>query len=257
MCYHPFNLTTGRSPSFASTPPDYSPCSDSRSLRLRTSTYLTLPGTVTRRLIMQKARCHHASAWLQPLVGAWFQDLFHPGTPRTFHLSLTVLCAIGLLVVFSLTGWCRLIQRGFLRSPPTQDTPTPFPNCHYRTLTLCGWPSQTIRVRWKKFTKGSYYPECAVTHLVWAVPRSLATTTGITIVFSSCGYLDVSVHRVCLTPKRDNQSSTGWVAPFGYQWISPCQRVPTVFRRLPRPSSPPEALGIPQTPFCCVYARST
>ena len=32
--------------------------------------------------------------------------------------------------------------------------------------------------------------------MVWAVPRSLATTWGITIVFSSSGYLDVSVLRV-------------------------------------------------------------
>ena len=32
--------------------------------------------------------------------------------------------------------------------------------------------------------------------LVWALPRSLAATYGITFVFSSSGYLDVSVHRV-------------------------------------------------------------
>ena len=31
---------------------------------------------------------------------------------------------------------------------------------------------------------------------VWALPVSLAATTGITFVFSSSGYLDVSVHRV-------------------------------------------------------------
>ena len=31
---------------------------------------------------------------------------------------------------------------------------------------------------------------------VWAPPRSLAATCGITFVFSSSGYLDVSVHRV-------------------------------------------------------------
>ena len=42
----------------------------------------------------------------------------------------------------------------------------------------------------------SYNPNIAVTTLVWANPRSLATTNGITIVFSSSGYLDVSVHRV-------------------------------------------------------------
>ena len=33
---------------------------------------------------------------------------------------------------------------------------------------------------------------------VWALPRSLAATYGITFVFSSSGYLDVSVHRVPL-----------------------------------------------------------
>ena len=39
-------------------------------------------------------------------------------------------------------------------------------------------------------------PLNAETLVVWAVPRSLATTSGITIVFSSYGYLDVSVPRV-------------------------------------------------------------
>ena len=32
---------------------------------------------------------------------------------------------------------------------------------------------------------------------VWAPPRSLAATWGIIVIFSSCGYLDVSVPRVC------------------------------------------------------------
>ena len=31
---------------------------------------------------------------------------------------------------------------------------------------------------------------------VWALPRSLAATYGIIVIFSSSGYLDVSVHRV-------------------------------------------------------------
>ena len=44
----------------------------------------------------------------------------------------------------------------------------------------------------------SYNPKIAETNLVWAIPRSLAATNGITIVFSSSGYLDVSVHRVRL-----------------------------------------------------------
>ena len=44
----------------------------------------------------------------------------------------------------------------------------------------------------------SYNPNNALTLLVWAIPFSLATTQGITIVFFSSGYLDVSVLRVCL-----------------------------------------------------------
>ena len=43
----------------------------------------------------------------------------------------------------------------------------------------------------------SYNPKYAVTCLVWANPRSLATTYGITFVFFSSAYLDVSVQRVC------------------------------------------------------------
>ena len=42
----------------------------------------------------------------------------------------------------------------------------------------------------------SYNPKHAGTCLVWAVPLSLATTHGITLVFSSSAYLDVSVQRV-------------------------------------------------------------
>jgi hypothetical protein len=52
----------------------------------------------------------------------------------------------------------------------------------------------------------SYNPNIAVTTLVWAVPLSLATTYGITFVFFSSAYLDVSVQRVC--PLSGTMSST-------------------------------------------------
>ena len=42
----------------------------------------------------------------------------------------------------------------------------------------------------------SYNPVTAETITVWAISTSLATTTEITIVFSSYAYLDVSVQRV-------------------------------------------------------------
>ena len=75
----------------------------------------------------------------------------------------------------------------------------------------------------------SYNPIFAVTNMVWANPRSLATTNGITIVFSSSGYLDVSVHRVC--PLTGNMSSTCWVAPFGNSRIKVCFQLPETYRR--------------------------
>ena len=88
-CYPSFNLPKGRSLGFASTPSDYPPCSDSLSLRIHISRCLTLPEKVTRRFIMQKARRH--SCELRPLVGAWFQGLFHSSIRSAFHLSFTVL----------------------------------------------------------------------------------------------------------------------------------------------------------------------
>ena len=62
---------------------------------------------------------------LRPLVGVWFQVLFTPLPGVLFTFPSQYWFTIGLLVVFSLTGWCRQIQAGFLRSRPTQDTLTP------------------------------------------------------------------------------------------------------------------------------------
>ena len=88
-CYRNFNLLKGRSLGFASTPTDYGAL-----LRLAFASaaylkYLTLPATLTRRLIMQKARRH--TYVLRPLVGARFQDLFQLSIRYAFHLSFTVL----------------------------------------------------------------------------------------------------------------------------------------------------------------------
>ncbi len=89
VCYHSFNLPKGRSHGFASTTANYGAL-----FRLAFATapnlkFLTLLTTVTRRLIMQKARRHPKG--LRPLVSVWFQDLFHSLIQGSFHLSLTVL----------------------------------------------------------------------------------------------------------------------------------------------------------------------
>ena len=89
MCYHSFTLPMGSSLGFASTTTNLVAL-----FRLAFATdpylkYLTLLETVTRRLIMQKARRHPNG--LRPLVSVWFQDLFHSLIQGSFHLSLTVL----------------------------------------------------------------------------------------------------------------------------------------------------------------------
>ena len=93
----------------------------------------------------------------------------------------------------------------------------------------------------------SYNPNIAVTTLVWANPRSLATTYGITFVFFSSAYLDVSVQRVC--PLSGNASSMHWVAPFGYLRINSCVPIPVAFRSLSRLSSPLRAKASPIRPY--------
>ena len=54
--YGNFNLHMDRSPGFGSTACNYSPCSDSISLRLRSSSFLTSLHTYTRRTVLQKVR---------------------------------------------------------------------------------------------------------------------------------------------------------------------------------------------------------
>ena len=66
----------------------------------------------------------------------------------------------------------------------------------YAPFTLCGRPFQTFLLANTSATSWSYNPARAVTLTVWATPRSLAATCGITVVFFSSGYLDVSVPRV-------------------------------------------------------------
>ena len=86
---------------------------------------------------------------------------------------------------------------------------------------------------------------------VWAVPGSLAATTGIVITFFSSGYLDVSVprvppHTLCIHvwvtrhyPRR--------VSPFGHPRIKACLPLPVAYRSSLRPSS---ALGAKASALC-------
>ena len=87
---------------------------------------------------------------------------------------------------------------------------------------------------------------------VWAFPRSLAATYGITVVFSSSGYLDVSVHQVphvylCIQYTLTEVSSAGFphsdICGSGLICSSPqLFAAYHVFLRLSVPRHPPCAL---------------
>src|SRR5689334_21312377 len=117
--YSRFTLAMGRSLRFGSTPRDYTPYSDSLSLRLPHNR-LTSPRSITRRLILQKAR-HHPQQALTACKHTVSGTLSLPSR-GTFHLSLTVLSAIGHQGVFRLTGWSRQIHSTFHERAATRES---------------------------------------------------------------------------------------------------------------------------------------
>lgn len=77
--------------------------------------------------------------------------------------------------------------------------------------------------------------------LVWANPRSLATTYGISVDFFSCRYLDVSVPCVrllnlCIQFKMTRHYPCR-VSPFGNLGVKGCMHLVRAYRSWPRPSS--------------------
>ncbi len=87
----------------------------------------------------------------------------------------------------------------------------------------------------------SYNPTHAVTWVVWALPRSLATTGGIIVYF-----LFLQVLR-CFSSLRwpsslmNDVPSEHRVVPFGNPRIKGHLHLPAAYRSLSRPSSPPRA----------------
>ena len=111
----------------------------------------------------------------------------------SFHLSLTVLFAIGHWVVFRLGGWSPRLQTGFHVSGPTLD-----PLCIYSFSSTGILPSALGRSSPLRLTKPYVMsvrnPDSKLS--VWPLSLSLAATEEIDLSFSSYGYLDVSVPRV-------------------------------------------------------------
>ena len=88
---------------------------------------------------------------------------------------------------------------------------------------------------------------------VWPLPRSLATTSGISVDFSSSPYLDVSVQAVPHVILFDsNNVAEVWlqrVSPFGNLRVKAYVQLTAAYRSLSRPSSAPDAKAFPLRSF--------
>ena len=80
---------------------------------------------------------------------------------------------------------------------------------------------------------------CVATTLVWAIPRSLATTGGIILLFSfPRGTKMFQFPALALTLSVSDRPSDGRVVPFGNLRIKGYLHLPEAYRSLSRPSSP-------------------
>ena len=91
---------------------------------------------------------------------------------------------------------------------------------------------------------------------VWPLPRSLATTCGISVDVFSSPYLDVSVKAVPHVWLFDSPYVTlRWVSPFGNLRIYAHLQLPEAYRSLSRPSSAPDAKAFPLRSFTLDLAK--
>ena len=133
--------------------------------------------------------------------------------------------------------------------------------CHPVPRAFPGLFRYRLAVLW-----ASYYPGPALTGPVWALPLSLTTTRGITVVFSSSAYLDVSVRRVRLRSERMAGLLPAGLPHSDIRGSQPICGSPRLFAachvlpRLREPRHPPCALGYfayPNDTTSCRYPLGT
>ena len=188
---------------------------------------------------------------LPQLVSNRFQILFHSPHRGSFHLSLTVLIAIGISLVFSLSAWSRIIQTGFLVSRPTQDSARvppllPVRACHPLRKTFPD-PSGSMTAASRSPTT----PALPQQHRFGLFPFRSPLLGKSIVSFFSCRYLDVSVPRVRFVNLCIQSTITiiGWVPPFRYPRINTYSQLPVAFRSVSRLSSPLIAKASTKCPY--------
>ena len=143
------------------------------------------------------------------------------------------------------------VSHGVSRVPRYSGSRLSAPAFGYGALTLSSRPSHAVLLA---SSDRDVCPQPRrINPPVWPLPRSLATTCGISVDVSSSPYLDVSVQAVpflrlfCST--QDDWILSSRVAPFGYPRINGYLLLPEAFRSLSRPSSAPDAKAFPLRSF--------
>ena len=139
------------------------------------------------------------------------------------------------------------VSHGVSRVPRYSGSRLSAPAFGYGALTLSSRPSHAVLLA------SSDHDVCPqprrINPPVWPPPRSLATTSGISVDVSSSPYLDVSVQAVPHVHLFDSMHVTGvllqWVSPFGNLRIIGYLLLPEAYRSLSRPSSAPDAKAFP------------
>ena len=152
---------------------------------------------------------------LQLFVNIGFQVLFHSPSGVLFTFPSRYCFTIGHQVVFSLGRWSSLLPTRF---HVPRGTPDPGLSSF---LSLTGLLPSVVEAFLPPSARSSESLCRSSTpnnrsRLVWALPRSLATTCGITVVFFSCGYLDVSVHHVSPLQTIYSPAGTRAFTPGGF-----------------------------------------
>ena len=149
---------------------------------------------------------------------------------------------IGLTGVFSLTGWSRRIRAEFLVFRVTQDT------TRLQRASSTGLSPSMVVLSRTFLSQASCHSVvlqphgCIATIMVWALPRSLATTRGIINLFSlPTGTKMFQFPALASLHGKDEWHSARRVVPFGNRRITGYLLLPDAYRSLSRPSSPPRA----------------
>ena len=139
------------------------------------------------------------------------------------------------------------VSHGVSRVPRYSGSRLSAPAFGYGALTLSSRPSHAVLLA---SSDRDVCPQPRrINPPVWPPPRSLATTSGISVDVFSSPYLDVSVqavpHRILFDSYAVSTVLPWRVSPFGYLRIYAHLQLPEAFRSLSRPSSAPDAKAFP------------